>query len=92
MKLERWLRARPCRILRMMDFTVCVMQSHYKILCRRVTRSDFVLKGSLLLVCRTRLYRWKTGYKVTSENSVEVVQVRDGGGVGNEGWEMRIER
>lgn len=47
-----------------------------------MTRSDFVLKGSLLLVCRTRLYRWKTGYKETSENSVEVVQVRDGGGVG----------
>lgn len=59
-----------------------------------MTRSDFILKGSLLLVCRTRLYRRKTGYRKTSENSVEVVQVRDGGGVGHsdEGWEMRLER
>lgn len=59
-----------------------------------MTRSDFVLKVSLLLVCRTRLYRWMTGYGETSENSVKLVHVRDGDGVGHGdvGWAMRLER
>ena len=49
MRLERRLTARSWRVFRMMDFTLCVVGSHWNILHRGLTWS--VLKGSLWLYC-----------------------------------------